>query len=228
MSARTRFFAGGVRGRTHRSAPTRYGVVFRNQRGLAQDGTSSTGAGRSPPPTGDRRRSRRGAPGVWLPPAKFRNEIWGVGHGHRPLRPAGDGGTARRGRRALRVVAGRSHQLPGQRLAKRKARKEQLVKFRFCPIPSERSTAYYARKSQQSPARVPAEAASTEQDRLEPRPAARQGASRARNCAAKSVFSFDGSTAVFFLGRQKENGGWKATGLRLYPRLVNRAAARRT
>ena len=96
MSARTRFFAGGVRGRTHRSAPTRYGVVFRNQRGLAQDGTSSTGAGRSPPPTGDRRRSRRGAPGVWLPPAKFRNEIWGVGHGHRPLRPAGGRGTARR------------------------------------------------------------------------------------------------------------------------------------
>ena len=33
-------------------------------------------------------------------------------------------------------------QLPRQRLAKRKARKEQLVKFRFCPIPSERSTAY--------------------------------------------------------------------------------------
>ena len=33
-------------------------------------------------------------------------------HGHRPLRPAGDGGTARRGRRALRVVAGMFHQLP--------------------------------------------------------------------------------------------------------------------
>ena len=44
-----------------------------------------TGAGR-----------RRGAPGVWLPPAKFRNGIWGVSHGHRPLRPAGGRGTARR------------------------------------------------------------------------------------------------------------------------------------
>ena len=96
---------------------------------------------------------------------------------------------------------------PRQRLAKRKARKEQLVKFSLCPIPSECSTAYYARKSQQSPARVPAEAASTEQDRLEPRPAARQGASRARNCAAKSVFSFDGSTAVFFLGLTKKKMG---------------------
>ena len=39
---------------------------------------------------------RRGAPGVWLPPAKFRNGIWGVSHGHRPLRPAGGRGTARR------------------------------------------------------------------------------------------------------------------------------------
>ena len=41
---------------------------------------------------------RRGAPGVWLPPAKFRNGIWGVSHRHRPLRPAEGGrGTARRG-----------------------------------------------------------------------------------------------------------------------------------
>ena len=127
--------------------------------------------------------------------------------GRRPLRPAGDGGTARRGRRALRVVAGRSHQLPGQRLAKRKARKEQLVKFGLCPMTSERSTAYWVRKSDESPARALVGAASTEQNGLGPHPAAREGASRARNCAAKSVFSFDGSTAVFFLARQKENGG---------------------
>ena len=66
------------------------------------------------------------------------------------------------------------------------------------------STAYWVRKSNESPARVPAEAASIEQDSLAPHPAARQGASRARNCAAISVFSFDGSTAVFFLGRQKD------------------------
>ena len=46
------------------------------------------GAGRSPPPTGGAEQSglRRGAPGVWLPPAKFRNGIWGVSHGHPALR----------------------------------------------------------------------------------------------------------------------------------------------
>ena len=37
--------------------------------------------------------------------------------------------------------------LPGQRLAKRKARKESLVKFGFCPTTSECSTAYGVRKS---------------------------------------------------------------------------------
>ena len=102
---------------------------------------------------------------------------------------------------------------PRQRLAKRKARKEQLVKFSLCPIPSECSTAQKVRKSDKSPARAPAGAASTEQNSLEPHPAARQGASRARNCAATSVFSFDGSTAVFFLGRQKENGGGLMPGI---------------
>ena len=59
------------------------------------------------------------------------------------------------------------------------------------------------------PARAPVGITLTEQHSLEPRPAARQGASRARNCAAISVFSFDGSTAVFFLPPQKENGGGK-------------------
>ena len=67
---------------------------------------------------------------------------------------------------------------PRQRLAKRKARKEQLVKFRFCPMTELCSTAYHVRKSHQSPARAPADVTSTEQDRLAPRPAARQGASR--------------------------------------------------
>ena len=102
---------------------------------------------------------------------------------------------------------------PGQRLAKRKARKEELVKFSLCPTTSKCSTAYNVRKSQQSPARAPVGAAFTEQNSLEPHPAARQGASRARNCAATSVFSFDGSTAVFFLGRQKENGGGLMPGI---------------
>ena len=35
---------------------------------------------------------RADVPKAWLPPAKFRAEIWGVSHRHRPLRPAGDEG----------------------------------------------------------------------------------------------------------------------------------------
>ncbi len=53
-------------GRTHRSARMRA-----SQRTAAPDG-----AGRSPPPTGGGAGRWRGAPGVWLPPAKFRNGIW--------------------------------------------------------------------------------------------------------------------------------------------------------
>ena len=71
---------------------------------------------------------------------------------------------------------------------------------------SECSTAQKVRKSDKGPARALVGAALTEQNSLEPRPAARQGASRARNCAATSVFSFDSSTAVFFLPPQKKMG----------------------
>ena len=98
--------------------------------------------------------------------------------------------TMDRGRAAEVVGPYGSPRLPGQRLAKRKARKEELVKFGLCPIPSECSTAYYARRSDKSPARVSADVTSTEQNRLEPHPAARQGASRARNCAATKRFFF--------------------------------------
>ena len=45
---------------------------------------------------------RRGAPGVWLPPAKFRNGIWGVRHRHRPTTPRGGTRDGTPGRRALR------------------------------------------------------------------------------------------------------------------------------
>ena len=45
--------------------------------------------------TGDAKQ-RADVPKAWLPPAKFRSEIWGVSHGHRPLRLAGGRGTARR------------------------------------------------------------------------------------------------------------------------------------
>ncbi len=152
--------------------------------------------------------------------------------GHRPLRrkpnqppkPAGAQRSVRArvgegwaGIGAKAIPKGDRPATARQRLAKRKARKESLVKFGLCPIPSECSTAYKVRKSQQGPARAPVGAASTEQNSLEPRPAARQGASRARNCAAIGVFSFDGSTAVFFLPPQKENGGWKAAKLPWHP-----------
>ena len=63
MSARTRFLAGPVRGRTHRSAPTR-GSIREPTEICAGNGPCPNGAGQSPPPTGgpgvDR---RRGAPG---------------------------------------------------------------------------------------------------------------------------------------------------------------------
>ena len=176
-----------------------------------------------PPPAGDE--ERRGAPRVWLPPAKFRAEIWGVSHGHRPLRGEGEVPATTRDSGAQRSVCGADGRngwgseqrsspkclstsdnpsvtaapcqlplhkgalgdgesvpfqprLPGQRLAKRKARKEQLVKFGFCPMTPECSTGYNVRKSRQSPARAPVGITSTEQDRLEPHPAAREGASR--------------------------------------------------
>ena len=77
-----------------------------NQRKIGAKTDLANGAGQSPPPTDVTEQGglRRGAPGVWLPPAKFRNEIWGVSHSHRPLRPAGGRGTrdGTPGRRALR------------------------------------------------------------------------------------------------------------------------------
>ena len=68
--------------------------------------------------------------------------------------------------------------LPGQRLAKRKARKEQLVKSGLCPMTELCSTAHMVWKFEQGPARAHVEAALTEQNGLGPRPAAREGAPR--------------------------------------------------
>ena len=84
MSARTRSVEGDTTGghtgpplRDHRSAqpPQRGGTEpapYRCATGSAQQ--------------------RADVPRAWLPPAKFRNGIWGVSHRHRPLRPAGDEG----------------------------------------------------------------------------------------------------------------------------------------
>ena len=96
---------------------------------------------------------RAAVPRAWPPPTKFRSEIWGVGQVVGPYgkpKPAGAQRSARAsvgegwagiGARTI-PKRGPPPRPPRQRLAKRKARKEQLVKFSLCPIPSECSTAY--------------------------------------------------------------------------------------
>ena len=158
--------------------------------------------------------------------------------GRRPLRKGGIAAATTQASGAQRSVRARGREgwagigaktipkggppprLPGQRLAKRKARKEQLVKFSLCPMTEGCSTAQKVRKSQQSPARAHVEAALTEQNGLAPRPAAWEGASRARNCAAKSVFLLAAPPPFSFCRLQKENGGWIAAGHHLPPRPV--------
>ena len=149
------------------------------------------GPPRSSAPTEGLPKSQQRAdiPKVWLPPTKFHAEIWGVGQVVGPYgkpKPAGAQRSARArvgegwagiGARTI-PKRGPPPRPPRQRLAKRKARKEQLVKFDFCPMTSEFSTAHNARRFQQSSARAPVGTAITEQDRLAPHPAARQGAPR--------------------------------------------------
>ena len=79
--------------------------------------------------------------------------------------------------------------LPGQRLAKRKARKEHLVKFDLCPVTSECSTGYRVRRSAEGPARAHAEAASTEQNSLAPHPVVQEDAKRP-GCTTRTRFFF--------------------------------------
>ena len=97
----------------HIGPPLRGTGAFRSNGNRCETEPFPSGAGRSPPPTGGpgvaRRRGevtppygcntggakqRADVPRAWLPPTKFRAEIWGVSHGHRPLRPAGDEGRA--------------------------------------------------------------------------------------------------------------------------------------
>ena len=120
---------------------------------------------------------RAAVPRAWPPPTKFRAEIWGVGQvvgpygkPDQPPKPAGaqrsvrarvGEGWAGIGAKAI-PKGGPPPRPPRQRLAKRKARKESLVKFSLCPMTSECSTAYWVRKSQQGPARVHVGTAITE------------------------------------------------------------------
>ena len=105
---------------------------------------------------------RAAVPRAWPLPTKFRAEIWGVGQvvgpygkPNQPPKPAdaqrsvrarvGEG-WAGIGAKAI-PKGGPPPRPPRQRLAKRKARKESLVKFSLCPMTSECSTAYWVRKS---------------------------------------------------------------------------------
>ena len=113
---------------------------------------------------------------------------------------------------------------PEQRLAKRKARKEQLVKFGLCPMTSERSTAYWVRKSDESPARALVGAASTEQNGLAPHPVVQEDAKRPGCTTTKAIFSSTVNGAFFF--QEKKNGGFKAAGLPRHPRPAGRTGRR--
>ena len=81
--------------------PYAMGEVFRTNEIRCGNGPCPVGGGTEPAPYGcaaGSAQQRADVPRAWLPPAKFRNGIWGVSHRHRPLRPAEGGrGTARRG-----------------------------------------------------------------------------------------------------------------------------------
>ena len=100
--------AKSVSGRTHRSAPTRWGRRSEPTENWCEDGALSAGRDGARPLQGERSRlmrpGRRGevtppygcnaggaqrradVPKAWLPPAKFCAEIWGVSHGYPALR----------------------------------------------------------------------------------------------------------------------------------------------
>ena len=115
-----------------------------------------------------------------------------INHPSQPARnEASEPAAARDGRESAQGPSqkGTAPRLPGQRLAKRKARKEQLVKFRFCPTTELCSTAYKVRKSQQGPARAPVGAALTEQNGLGPHPVVQEDAERP-GCTTRTRFFF--------------------------------------
>ena len=83
MSARVWVPGRSVSGRTQRSAPA-------PRRETASKSGRTGGDGAPPQPV----KRRADAPKAWLPPTKFRSEIWGVSHRHRPLRKNGGYGAA--------------------------------------------------------------------------------------------------------------------------------------
>ena len=96
MSARTRSVAEGTTGghtgpplRDHRSAQP-------PQRGGTEPAPYRCAAGSA--------QQRADVPRAWLPPAKFRNGIWGVSHRHRPLRGEGEVSATARASGAQRSV----------------------------------------------------------------------------------------------------------------------------
>ena len=98
MSARTRSVAEGTTGghtgpplRDHRSAQP-------PQRGGTEPAPYRCAAGSA--------QQRADVPRAWLPPAKFRNGIWGVSHRHRPLRGEGEVSATARASGAQRSVCG--------------------------------------------------------------------------------------------------------------------------
>ena len=159
-------------------------------------GVRSKGASRPPPPTEAAQVVPSSGPmylrhGFRRPNfvPKFGASVMGIGPYGKPDQPPKPAGAQRSARARVgegwagigaKTIpkGGLPPRLPGQRLAKRKARKERLVKFSLCPISELCSTAYRVRKSDESPARAPVGAALIEQDRLAPHPAARQGAPR--------------------------------------------------
>ena len=104
---------------------------------------------------------RAAVPRAWPPPTKFPSEIWGVGQvvgpcgkPNQPPKPAGAQRSVRaRSREGWAEISAKTipkegppPRPPRQRLAKRKARKESLVKFGFCPMTELCSTAHMVRK----------------------------------------------------------------------------------
>ena len=208
MSARIRSVAGAVHGRIHRSAPTRGGRYSEPPRPAAHSGASAArvrGNGRGSEQGSPQRNHQRwtipqSACGCQLPLHKG-----ALGTGDADCRVASllamtvlilcHSEEAQRadvgirsflrwtGVRAAESSAptggcGKPPATAGAALSEAESAERAAGQIRFLPMTSECSTAHNARRFQQSSARALVGATSTEQDRLGPRPAARQGASR--------------------------------------------------